>query len=214
MTSFFTDFTDSRSAAIFFLDICEKKEYTIRSINVSTKGRTRMNILILYATRGGATRECVGILQGMLPDCHTVRCVDLSEEKEAPSPATFDVIVLGSSIQMGRALSEWRAYVKAHKALLSEKQTAVFFCCGYPKLFDEYVETQIPRGLTCSLGAHCFGGELKPEKRKGLAKLLVRSMRNAIRSQDFEKAEEDRHALPELLPENIALLADSIKKLG
>ena len=171
-----------------------------------------MKILILYATRGGATEECAQILRRSLHPRHQVVCVNA--QQQLPSPEEFDVIVLGSPIQMGKAMKPIKQYMKQNAACLSEKNTAVFFCCGYPRQFEEYVETQIPRELTCSLDVHCFGGELKPEKRKGLEKVLVRAMRNSIRSQDFEESDADHHALPELLPENIALLANSIEKLG
>ena len=171
-----------------------------------------MNILILYATRGGATAECAQILKRSLHPRHRITCANI--QNTAPSPEEYDVIALGSPIQMGKAMKPIKKYMKQHAQLLSQKNTAVFFCCGYPRLFEEYVETQIPRGLTCSLGVHCFGGELKPDKRKGLDKLVVRAMRNAIRSQDFEESDADHHALPELLPENVALLVNSIEKLG
>ena len=171
-----------------------------------------MNILILYATRGGATKECTQILQDKLHPRHRIQCINIDER--IPSPEEFDVVILGSSIRMGHANRKIKNYMKENAALLSQKQTAVFFCCGFPKLFEEYEETQIPKELTYSLGAHCFGGELKPEKQKGLDKILVRWIRNSIRSQDFEEPEADRHALPELLPENIALLVNSIEKLG
>ncbi len=171
-----------------------------------------MNILILYATRGGATAECAQIFREKLHPRHTVTCMDIKEA--APAPEEFDVIALGSSINMGKANKLIRKYMKEHKTTLSEKHTAVFFCCGYPRLFDEYVETQIPKDLRLSLGAHCFGGELKPEKRHGFDKLVVRAVRNSIRTQDFEESDKDHHQLPELLPENIALLVNSIEKLG
>ena len=171
-----------------------------------------MNILILYATRGGATAECAQMLKHKLHPRHTVLCADIKEQ--APSPEEFDVIALGSSITYGRADKRIRRYMKEYASTLNEKQTAVFFCCGYPLQFEEYAKTQIPKGLTPSLSAHCFGGELKPEKRSGLDKLIVRMMRNGIRSQDFEESDADHHPLPELIPENVALLVHAIEKLG
>lgn len=171
-----------------------------------------MKILILYATRGGSTEECAHMLQHMLHPRHEIVSANIREK--APSPSDFDVIVLGSHIRMGKADRLIKKYIKENTGTLSEKSTAVFFCCGYPRLFEEYEETQIPKMLTCSLGVHCFGGELKPEKRKGSDKLIVRALRNSIRAEDFEESDADHHALPELIPENIALLANSIEKLG
>ena len=71
----------------------------------------------------------------------------------------------------------------------------------------------LPKRLECSLGHHCFGGELKPEKLTGFDKLVVRMLRSSIKSQDFEESDEDHHPLPELIPENINLLVEKIKRL-
>ena len=171
-----------------------------------------MKILILYASRGGATRECAEMLRDKL-SVHD-EPVLVNAEESLPSPSEFDAVILGSPIRMSRMNKRIKAYIKAHLEELSAMPTAVFFCCGYPKQFDEYVDIQLPRRLVCSLGHHCFGGELKPEKLRGFDKLAVRLMRSAIKSQDFEESDADHHDLPELLPENINLLVEKIEKLG
>ncbi len=171
-----------------------------------------MKILILYATRGGATRECAEMLNEKLSLRHTPVSVNVKEA--LPSPADFDAVILGSSIRMSRMDGTLKKYIKTHLETLSNMPTALFFCCGYPKQFDEYVDIQLPKRLVCSLGHHCFGGELKPEKLKGMDKLIVRMMRSAIKSQDFEESDADHHDLPELIPENINLLVEKIEKLG
>ena len=170
-----------------------------------------MKILILYATHGGVTRTCAEILTKRLMSHHTVQTMDIHDNP--PSPASYDAVVLGSCIRMGKINKAIKRYIKTYMNQLSSISTGVFFCCGYPRQFDEYVETQLPKKLICSLGIHCFGGELKPEKLSGLDKLVVRIARSSINSQDFEESDADHHALPEILPENIALLAEKIEKL-
>ena len=60
---------------------------------------------------------------------------------------------------------------------------------------------------------HHFGGELKPDKLRGFDKLVVRSMRKSIREADFEDDDLLDLSLPEIIPENIKLLADLIKNI-
>lgn len=170
-----------------------------------------MNILILYASRGGATRECADLLSDHLTPRHSVTVCSVSQN--LPCPADFDAVVIGSSIRMGSMNKILKKYIRQHLSTLSAMPSAVFFCCGYPRQFGEYVETQLPKELVCSLGLHCFGGELKPEKLKGLDKLIVHFVRKSILSQDFEESDADHHDLPELFPENIALLANEIQKI-
>ena len=172
-----------------------------------------MKILILYATHGGATRECADILTKRLSAHHTVQVFNI-REATPPSPEGYDAVVLGSCIRIGNADKGIKRYLKLYAEKLSSMPSAVFFCCGFPRQFEEYVETQIPKRLTLSLGAHCFGGELKPEKLRGMDKLVVRFARSSINSQDFEESDTDHHALPELFPENIALLAEKIENLA
>ncbi len=171
-----------------------------------------LKILILYASRNGATQTCVELLAEKLGDAHKVNLIDA--KNALPSPEDFDVIVIASSIRMGSMDKKLKKYVKNHKTTLSQMPTAVGFCCGLPRLFDEYVETQLPKDLVCSLGTHLFGGELKPEKLRGMDKLFVKMARTSIQTQDFEQSNADLHDLPELLPENVGLLAEKIHCLA
>lgn len=171
-----------------------------------------MKILLLYATRGGATRTCAEILAKRLSAHHTVDLI-AADEETIPAPNGYQAVAVGSFIRMGKIHRRIKQYLRTYEATLSAMPTAVFFCCGYPKQFEEYTETQLSRKLVCSLGVHCFGGELKPEKLHGFDKLAVWGMRTAIQTQDFEKPDEKRHELPELWVENIALLADKIEQI-
>ncbi len=171
-----------------------------------------MKILILYTSRGGATRECAELLRDKLAIHFSP--VLVNAEEATPSPADFDAVIIGSPIRMGRMNKTLKNYIKSHVDTLSEMPTAVFFCCGYPRQFQEYVDIQLPKGLICSLGHHCFGGELKPEKLTGFDKWVVRMLRSSIKGQDFEESDADHHDLPELIPENINLLVEKIEKLG
>jgi len=171
-----------------------------------------VNILIAYATHNGVTKRCAEMLASHLEDQHTLTLVD-ARKSEIPSPELFDVVVLGSSIRLENMNSKIKKYVKENLQVLNKIPCAVFFCCGFTRLFIEYSETLLPKHFFPSLGFHLFGGELKPERNRGFDKLAVFVMRGSIRSQDFEEDDSDHHDLPEIIPENIALLAKDIKAL-
>lgn len=172
-----------------------------------------MNILIVYASRGGVAKKCAYMLADELTGNHTVTVIDCREE-EIPTPNGYDVIVIGSSVRMENIDRRVRKYVKANIDTLNSMHCAVYICCGFTKLFSEYADSLFPRRFDPSLGFHLFGGELKPERIKGFDKIVVALMRNSIQTQDFEGDEEKQHDLPEIIPENIALLATKIKKLS
>ena len=168
-----------------------------------------MKILILYATHGGVTRVCAQMLAEQLHVRHDVTLLDIKEK--APAPSDYEIVVLGSCVRMAKIDKEIKKYIKAHCDVLSNMPTAVFLCCGFTRNFPDYVDTQIPKQLQCSLGIHCFGGELKPEKLHGFDKLAVWFMRNSIKSRELGEKHTEVYSLPEILPENIALLADKIR---
>ena len=171
-----------------------------------------MKILVVYSTYGGVARECAEMLKKRLADRHDVELVN-GRENEIPDADNYDCIVIGSSIRNGSMNKKLKKYVKNNLDKLSAMPCAVYYCCGYTKLFSEYVETQLPKRFEPSLGYHLFGGELKPDKLTGFDKFAVRMMRSSIRSQDFEEDDSDHYELPEIIPENIELLAKDILKL-
>ncbi len=171
-----------------------------------------MKVLILYATRNGVTGQCAQMLKKKLDAFSEVTLCDIHKETP-PSPESFDVAVLGGSVRMGHLAKALRQYLKQHKEALSGMPAAFWFCCGFPENMEDYIETQLPRGIRFSLGIHCFGGELKPEKLHGMDKFVIKAVRSSIRTRDFEASEMDQFTLPEITPENIDRLADAIRHL-
>ena len=167
-----------------------------------------MKALIIYASRGGATKEAAEMLADALQKKADVQIFDINDD--IPRPDGFDVAVLGSSVIMGKINKKLKKYIKANLETLSNMDCGVFLCCGLIKDFDDYKTMQLPRSLHASLGIECFGGELKPDKIKGFDKLLVKIMRESILTQDPDKSDEERHELPELLTDNIYAMAQKI----
>ena len=170
-----------------------------------------MKVLIIYATRGGTSRECAQILHDKICGSFEVSVFDINDAP--PSPEGFDVAVIGGSVRMTKINKKLKKYLALHADALNKMQTAIFLCCGFPENFDDYIAMQIPKTVIPSLGTHCFGGELKPKKLKGMDKLIVKMLRSEIKGADFEVSDEGQAPLPEIVPENIYRLADKIRGL-
>lgn len=170
-----------------------------------------MKILIVYATKGGASLEAAKMLAERMGSFTEV---DLRDISSAPSSLEgYDVAVVGGSIRMNKLDKRLKGYIKEHAKALSQMQSAAFICCGITNDFEDYVTTELPKSVNFSLGAHCFGGQLKPDRAKGFDKAVIFMMRQSILSQDPDKSDADRRELPELFPDTIYALAEKIKQL-
>jgi len=167
-----------------------------------------MKVLIVYATKNGASRQAAQMLADAMQKNADVSIYDINDCP--PSPEGFDAAVIGGSIRMGKLNAKLKKYINVHKELLSNMNSAIFICCGITRDFDDYRVMQLPKDLNCPLGIHCFGGHLKPDEAKGFDKLLIKMMRESILMQDPDKSDADRHELPELMPDTIYALAERI----
>lgn len=168
-----------------------------------------MKVLIAYSSKHSTTAKCAGMLAKHLERAE-VEIVDINKAMPR-SPENYDVVVLGSSVRMGRVSKNIKKYIKEHKTTLNAMPSAVFLCCGYPDQFDEYVKSQFAKDFTPTYDFHCFGGELKPKQVKGIDKIVVSMARRSILEHDFEDSSYDG-SLPEILPDSISILADIILK--
>jgi menaquinone-dependent protoporphyrinogen oxidase len=86
--------------------------------------------LIVYGTRYGATASTSEIIAETLrQEGLEVTVVDAKKDK-APNISIFDLIVVGSGIQMGKWTSEPENFIKKHQKELAEKKVALFVSCG------------------------------------------------------------------------------------
>ena len=166
-----------------------------------------MKVLIAYSSKQGTTGRCAEMLRNRLGSAE-VEMVDIN--KLAPkSPDNYDAVVLGSSVRFGMVSKNIKKYVKAYKQALNAMPSAVFLCCGYPDQFDDYVKDQFPKDFKPTYDFYCFGGELKPKQTKGFDRIIVSMARRSILEHDFEDSSYEG-SLPEILPESISILADTI----
>ena len=170
-----------------------------------------MKILIIYATKNGVSKKAAERLFDLLSQTNEISLYDINNAP--PAPDAFDVIVLGGSVRMLKINKRLKKYLKEHIDVISNMPSAFFFCCGIIRDFEDYVATELPPKIQFSLGVECFGGELKPDKVKGLDKIIVKAMRQSILTQDPDLRNSSGLELPEFMPENIDALAERIKRL-
>ena len=171
-----------------------------------------MKVLIVYASKNGASKEAALMLAERLKSKTEVSVFNIDDNP--PSPQGFDVAVVGGSIRMGKLNSKLKKYIKDNCRQLSSMSSAAFICCGLLKDFDDYKIMQLPKALKCSLGVECFGGQLKPDKLRGIDKWIVKLMRESILTQDPDNSADMLHDLPELMPDTIYALAERICRLN
>ncbi|MBN1826054.1 MAG: flavodoxin domain-containing protein [Candidatus Eisenbacteria bacterium] len=122
-------------------------------------------VLIVYATKHGATEEIAERIAGVLREAGLP--VDLFSAVRAADPAGYDAVVLGASVYMGRWRKEGAAFLKENAAALAGRPVWVFSSGptgeGDPKelvkgrLFPEKLRPLLdgigPREITVFLGA-------------------------------------------------------------
>jgi menaquinone-dependent protoporphyrinogen oxidase len=86
--------------------------------------------LIVYGTRYGATANTSEVIGDTLRQAgYEVRIVDAKKEK-VQSISEFDLIIVGSGIQMGKWTSEPEDFIKKNQKELATKKLALFVSCG------------------------------------------------------------------------------------
>ncbi len=86
--------------------------------------------LIVYGTRYGAAASTAQEIPGILSqEGLDVKVVNAKEEKIS-GIAEYDLIVVGSGIQMNRWTGEPEDFLKKHQKELTTKKLALFVCCG------------------------------------------------------------------------------------
>ena len=86
--------------------------------------------LIVYGTCYGATAGTSEVIAGTLRQIgFEVRIVDAKKEK-VQSINEFDLVIVGSGIQMGKWTKEPEEFLKSYQNELSRKKIALFVSCG------------------------------------------------------------------------------------
>ncbi|WP_342758802.1 flavodoxin domain-containing protein [Kineothrix sedimenti] len=99
-----------------------------------------MNTLIVYSTKSGASRECAELLAAKIKDC---TICDLARQE--PSIESFDMLILGSGVRMGKLYKPMKNFIDKNKKAILSKKTAFFLCNSYPDTFQKIIEKNISK---------------------------------------------------------------------
>lgn len=161
------------------------------NINVHTEGRVgnKLNTLIVYATKHGCSETCAKILSQKLTG--NVDLYNLKEER-APILATYEQVIIGGSIYMGKIQKEVHDYCTKNMNLLLDKKIGLFVCGMLFERANEELNHSFPNELlTRAIAKEFFGGEFKFNRMNFFDRLVV------------EKVAKVNNDLSQILEENI-----------
>jgi menaquinone-dependent protoporphyrinogen oxidase len=88
------------------------------------------NALIVYGTRTGTTANTAELIaESLQKEGLTVKVVDAKKEK-VKDITGFDLVVVGSGVQIGKWTGEADDFLKKQQKELASKKLALFVCCG------------------------------------------------------------------------------------
>lgn len=85
-----------------------------------------MKTLIAYSSKYGGTLECARRIQQRLPDGATLLDLDTADAVDLTS---YDCVVVGSSIYMGKPRKAAKRFAKKQADSLLQKRLGLFLCC-------------------------------------------------------------------------------------
>ncbi|MFX3631821.1 MAG: flavodoxin domain-containing protein [Candidatus Pristimantibacillus sp.] len=113
-----------------------------------------MAVLVLYATKTGATEQCVKVLAEEISN--STLC---NIEMEMPTIEDFDHIILGAGVRDGKIYKPIRDFIKKNHDELLKKRMGYFICNEKPKETKEIIERNIPADLKeAAVCIESFGG--------------------------------------------------------
>ncbi|AWP26398.1 flavodoxin domain-containing protein [Paenibacillus sp. Cedars] len=113
-----------------------------------------MSILVVYATKSGASEQCARLLSEQLPHC---TICDIGSEK--PTIDEFDSIIVGAGVRDGKIYKPLRDFIKKNHSELLNKKMGYFICNEKPRKTEEILDENIPNDLKkAAVCMESFGG--------------------------------------------------------
>jgi menaquinone-dependent protoporphyrinogen IX oxidase len=120
--------------------------------------------IIVYGTRYGATEMTAEEIGDLLrQEGLDVKVVNLKHDK-VKDIAEYDLVIVGSGIQINRWTKEPEKFLKKFRKELTKKKVALFVCCGSTKPLDDKTDEaeSIEKARTKYLGEKAAKYHLQP----------------------------------------------------
>ncbi len=158
-----------------------------------------MKTLIVYATKYGSTEKCAKYLQKQLPGEAVLYCV----QKKDPIPEleSFDAVVLGGAIYVGRLQKPMRQFITQNTDALLKQKLGLFFVGATPDEKAADIWKNFPGPLLRHASVkETFGGEVQTDRLTFFDRKIM----------SFVQKNGEFH-MPEILYSNIEKFAAQIQ---
>jgi menaquinone-dependent protoporphyrinogen oxidase len=143
-----------------------------------------MKTAVIYASKHGSTQEVAEAIADLLKDVHQVELFFLKENRK-PDISGFDLVVLGSPVYFGRVSWRLRAFCRANKAALLQKQSGLFICGMQSSEAKQEKELRraYPEALRNKAEIVAFlGGEYLFEEMNTIERIIIENTAKITRS--------------------------------
>lgn len=155
-----------------------------------------MRTLIVYASKHGCTEKAATMLAARLTG--EISLVNIAKQA-IPSLDTFDTVVIGGSIYVGKIQAPIREFCDKNLSVLREKRVGLFTCAANKAQVGEQLKQNFPADLleVAQATGH-FGYAISMEKMNFLERTAVKVIMKATTSCEH------------ILEENISIFADRL----
>ncbi|TGA97627.1 flavodoxin [Sporolactobacillus shoreae] len=145
-----------------------------------------MKKIIIYATKYGSTAEVAQRLKKVMgQDCELFNVM----KDNVPPLDSYETVILGGSIYMGRIQKKLSHYITGHLEELLTKKTALFLCAGHPdeKTRQDELKNNYPESLyKKAIAKDVLGYALNYEKMGFLDRMILSKVTgNKVSTDEF-----------------------------
>ncbi|HMA65963.1 MAG: flavodoxin domain-containing protein [Fibrobacterota bacterium] len=147
-------------------------------------------VLILFASRSGSTADTATIIANELQLKQKDITIDVLPVKKPNNIASYDLIILGSAIWMGKPLPEMLSFIKSYLPILKTKKIICFALCmnlrtETDKTIQESAAFLAPFSVCAPIETKIFAGSVDYSKLGFFARLIVKMVKSP--QGDFRK---------------------------
>ena len=147
-----------------------------------------MKTLVVYASKGGYSRECAQKIAAGLTDGADV--VDAKKDAFKTDIASYDTVILGGGILAGRLPGALRRYCLKNASALEQKRVGLFICGTDPENHEKVFAANYPGGLLdCAVVKTWLGGRILFADQKGIMRFVLKKMLKGENDVHMEQPE-------------------------